>query len=172
MYRLFLTFILSVTGFNMFSQYRWKCEDNGFSVVFPIPFRDTVIQINNVLVSKAWADDQCGNHFVAECKKIATTIPVEIYKKEWKKYHDEVLRDFILANHLEKTEEERFDIGKFHGINAILNHKTKKMTYFYKIIIINSRIITIYNIQPRDKLNFKMAKRFLRSAKYNVALLK
>lgn len=167
-----LTFVLSVTGFNMFSQYRWSCEENGFSVVFPVAFHDTVFQVNDVFISRAWADDQWGYHFVAECKKIATTIPDEIYKKEWKKYHDEVLRDFILANHLEKTEEERFDIGKFHGINAILNHKTKKMTYFYKIIIINNRIITIYNIQPRDKLNFKMAKRFLRSAKYNVALLK
>lgn len=156
----------------MYSQYRWHCEEKGFSVVFPVPFRDTMIHINNILVSKAWADDQWGNQFVAECKKIATTIPDELYKKEWKKYHDEVLRDFLLANHLEKTEEERFDIGKFHGIYAILNHKTKKLTFFYKSIIIRNRIITIYNIQPRDKLNFKKVKGFLRSAKYNVALLK
>lgn len=172
MYRFFWAFIISVAGLNISSQNRWNCENKGFSVVFPVAFRDTVFQVNDVFISRAWADDQWGNHFVAECKKVSTAIPDELYKKEWKKYHDEVLADFLSANHLEKTEEERFDIGKFHGIYAILNHKSKRLTYFYRNIIIGNRIITVYVIQPRSALNFKIVKRFYQSAKYRKSLLK
>jgi len=172
MYRLFLAFIISVSGFNVSSQYRWNCEEKAFSVVFPVAFHDTLFQVNDVFISRAWADDPWGNHFVAECKKISTTIPDERYKNEWKKYHDEVLKDFLTANHLEKTEEERFDVGRFHGIYAILNHKTKRLTYFYRNIIIGNRIITIYVIQPRSALNFKIAKKFFQSARYRISLLK
>ncbi len=172
MFRIILLVIISSYVVHSAPRYKWYCEGKGFAVIFPTAYKDTVITIQQVVISRAWTDDDKGNRFVAECKKLTASIPDDQYKRQWKTYHDEILRDFLKSNNLEKTEEERFDIGKYHGIYAILNHRQKRLTCFYRNIIINRYSITLYVIQPRSSIQFKVIKRFFKSAQYNFSLLK
>lgn len=171
MFRIFLIVILSGVGLYAAPRYKWYCAGKGFVVTFPAIYHDTVLTIQQVVISRAWADDAKGNHFVAECKKLTASILTDRYKNDWKKYHDEILYEFLKANHLEKTEEERFDIGKYHGIYAILNHKQKRLTCFYRNIIINNYSLTVYVLQPRSAINFKIVKQFFQSAQYRASYL-
>ncbi|MCX7743585.1 MAG: hypothetical protein N2167_03370 [Flavobacteriales bacterium] len=171
MFRIILIIIISGLGLQAAPRYKWVCAGKGFSVLFPSAYHDTTMTIQQIIISRAYADDAKGNHYVAECKKLMASIPTERYKNDWKKYHDEILKEFVKANHLEKTEEERFDIGKYHGIYAILNHKHKRLTCFYRNIIINNYSITLYVIQPRSSINYKIVKHFFQSAQYRISYL-
>lgn len=171
MIRIILIIIISVASIHAAPRYKWYCAGKGFLVTFPAVYHDTVLTIQQVVISRAWADDAKGNRFVAECKKLTTSIPNDLYKSQWKMHHDEILREFLKSNNLEKTEEERFDIGKYHGIYAILNHKQKRLTCFYRNIIINNYSLTVYVLQPRSAINFKIVKQFFQSVRYKISYL-
>jgi hypothetical protein len=150
--------ILILPWYGVTPDYIYSSEEAGFSIHFPVEYRDSVFMENNQQIHRVIADHN-GIVYVAESK----IIKEEIDQHNWKSINEKELIKFANQMNAEITTDKRFVHHNISGLDVILNKKNIRSTIYYRHIFIGNKAFTYYCVQPRTNLQPEKATRFLNS---------